>query len=147
MSNFGNKKPSDFFKEHFITCFIEDEFGLKNLDSINLDMVCWECDYPHSDCTWPYSSNVFYEQSKHLSDEVINKVTHLNAMREFSYDPFSILGRQNCTVGVLRAQATHVSVEPALGLGGEAPHRDPNKPVTSGDINRMFASADAQSAL
>jgi len=51
------------------------------------------------------------------------------------------------TVGALRAQAKHVSIEPALGLGGAAPVRDPNKPVTSGDINRMFASADAQTAL
>jgi hypothetical protein len=78
---------------------------------------------------------------------VINKITHLNATREFSYDPFAVLGREQCTVGALRAQATHVSIEPALGLGGEAPVRDPNKPVTSGDINRMFAAADAQTAL
>jgi hypothetical protein len=50
-------------------------------------------------------------------------------------------------VGALRAQAKHVSIEPALGLGGAAPVRDPNKPVTSGDINKMFAAADAQTAL
>lgn len=146
-TNFGGKKPSDTFNKHFITCFIEDAFGLKNLDSINVDMACWECDYPHSDCTWPHSAEVFQKQSAHLSDEIINKITHLNAMREFSYDPFSILGRENCTVGTLKAQAKHVSVEPALGLGGAAPERDPNKPVTSGDINRMFAAADAQTAL
>ena len=58
-----------------------------------------------------------------------------------------VLGRENCTVGALRAQAGHVSIEPALGLGGAAPERDPTKPVTSGDINKMFASADAQTAL
>lgn len=149
MSNFGGKMPSDIFNEHFITCFIEDRFGLKNLDSINLDKVTWECDYPHSDCTWPNSADVFWEQAsaQNISDDVINRITHLNAMREFSYDPFAILGRENCTVGALRAQAKHVSIEPALGLGGAAPVRDPNKPVTSGDINRMFAAADAQTAL
>ncbi len=147
MSNFGGKMPSDIFNEHIITCFIEDQFGLKNLDAINVDKVTWECDYPHSDCTWPGSADVFHQQAGHLSDEVINKITHLNAMREFSYDPFSILGRENCTVGALRALAKHVSVEPALGMGGAAPVRDPNKPVTSGDINRMFAAADAQAAL
>ena len=33
-------------------------------------------------------------------------MTHLNAMRHFSYDPFSILGgRERCTVGALRATA------------------------------------------
>jgi hypothetical protein len=146
-SNFGGKKPSDVFNEHIITCFIEDEFGLRNLDFINVDKVTWECDYPHSDCTWPESANVFWKQSQHLSDEVINKITHLNAMREFSYDPFAILGRENCTVGALKAQAKHVSIEPACGMGGAAPLRDPERPVTSGDINKMFAAADAQTAL
>ncbi|WP_225869718.1 amidohydrolase family protein [Glaciimonas sp. PCH181] len=58
-SNFGDKMPSDIFNKHIITCFIEDQFGLKNLDSINLEMAMWECDYPHSDCTWPDSSSVF----------------------------------------------------------------------------------------
>jgi hypothetical protein len=32
-------------------------------------------------------------------------------------------------------------------MGGAAPLRDAEKPVTSGDINRMFAAADAQTAL
>ena len=68
-------------------------------------------------------------------------------MREFSYDPFPLLGRENCTVGALRAQATHVNIEPALGMGGAAPKREKGKPVTSGDINAMFAHADAQTAL
>ncbi|MDY7548977.1 hypothetical protein RGU75_22435 [Glaciimonas sp. CA11.2] len=86
---------------------------------------------------------MFHTQSSHLSDEIINKITHLNALREFSYDRFAILGRENCTAGALPAQATHVSIEPALGMGGAAPERDPTKPVTSGDINKMFAEADA----
>jgi predicted TIM-barrel fold metal-dependent hydrolase len=146
-SNFGALQPSDIFNKHIITCFIEDEFGLRNLDSINVDMAMWECDYPHSDCTWPTSADVFHTQSKHLDDNTINKLTHLNAMREFSYDPFALLGRENCTVGALRAKATHVSIEPALGMGGAAPVRDLSKPVTSGDINRMFAEADAATAL
>lgn len=146
-SNFNGMNPSDFFDKHIITCYIEDAFGLQNLDAINVDMVTWECDYPHSDCTWPHSADIFWDQAKHLPEETINKISHLNAMREFSYDPFSILGRENCTVGALRAQATHVSTEPSLGMGGAAPKRDPNKPVTSGDINSMFASADAQTAL
>ena len=146
-SNFNGMSPSDFFNKHIICCYIEDAFGLQNLDAINVDMVTWECDYPHSDCTWPRSADIFWEQAKHLSDETINKISHLNAMREFSYNPFEILGKENCTVSALRAQATHVSTAPELGMGGAAPKRDANKPVTSGDINNMFASADAQSAL
>jgi predicted TIM-barrel fold metal-dependent hydrolase len=146
-ADFGGKKPSDIFRKHFITCFIEDDFGLRNLPDVGEDMVTWECDYPHSDCTWPHSPEVAWESLKRLPKAAIDKVTHLNAMREFSYDPFVILGRENCTVGALRAQATHVSTEPALGMGGAAPKREKGKPVTSGDINAMFAKADAQTAL
>ncbi|MDH1209530.1 amidohydrolase [Pseudomonas chengduensis] len=146
-ADFGGKKPSDIFRKHFITCFIEDDFGLRNLPDVGEDMVTWECDYPHSDCTWPHSPEVAWESLKRLPKAAIDKVTHLNAMREFSYDPFAILGRENCTVGALRAQATHVSTEPALGMGGAAPKREKGKPVTSGDINAMFAQADAQTAL
>ena len=35
--------------------FIVDDFGLASLDRMNEDMVTWECDYPHSDSTWPTS--------------------------------------------------------------------------------------------
>ncbi len=33
------------------------------------------------------------------------------------------------------------------GMGNAAPKREPGKPFTSGDINKMFASADTQTAL
>lgn len=145
-ANFDGAKPSDVFKRHIITCFIEDRFGLDNLKYIDENMVTWECDYPHSDCTWPESAEVLWEDVKHLSDEVINKVTHLNAMREFSYDPFSILRREDCTVGALKAKATHVSIEPKPGMGGAKPEGNEG-PVTSGDIQRMFKQAAAESAL
>ena len=76
---------------------------------------------------------------------MIDKVTHANALREYSFDPFSILGRENCTVGALRAKATHVDVEPRHNLGGLKTEsmsaiENARRPVTSGDIIKMFAS-------
>ncbi|MFP5515551.1 MAG: amidohydrolase, partial [Alphaproteobacteria bacterium] len=146
-SNFEGQMPSDIFRKHIITCFIEDRFGLANLKDVGEDMVAWECDYPHSDCTWPDSAELLWEDLKHLSKDTIDKVTHLNVMREFSYDPFSVLGRENCTVGALKARAKHVKTEPMLGLGGAVPQVRKDGPVTSGDINKMFAAAAAESAL
>ena len=140
-------KPSDVFHKHMITCFIEDRFGLKNLDYINKDMVTWECDYPHSDCTWPESPEILWEDIKHLSDDLIHKITHQNAMREFSYDPFSLIPKEQCTVAALRAQAGHVDILPRPGMGGAAPAGQGERVVTSGDIQKMFAEANAQSAL
>lgn len=146
-SNFHGQKPSDIFRKHFITCFIEDDFGLANIDRIGDDMVMWECDYPHSDCTWPDSAQVVWSGIQKLPVSSIDKITHLNAMREFSYDPFQSLGRENCTVRALRAKAQHVDVVPKSGMGGASPTRAADRPVTSGDIERMFAAASADTAL
>ena len=109
--DFGGKTPSEVFRAHFLTCFISDRFGLKNYQSIGEDLIAYECDYPHSDCTWPYAPEQIWSEVKELPPSVINKVTHENVMREYSYDPFLILGRENCTVKALRAQATHVQSE------------------------------------
>jgi predicted TIM-barrel fold metal-dependent hydrolase len=102
--DFGSKLPSDVFNEHILTCFIDDKFGMASRRALDIDMVTWECDYPHSDSTWPESPEVFAESMVDVSDEDIDKVTHLNAMKHYNYDPFSVLGgREKCTVGALRA--------------------------------------------
>jgi predicted TIM-barrel fold metal-dependent hydrolase len=103
--DFGDKLPSEVFNEHVLTCFIDDKFGVASLDALDKDMVTWECDYPHSDSNWPESPEIFAQSVDGLSDENIDKITHLNAMRHYHYDPFSVLGgRENCTVGALRKQ-------------------------------------------
>jgi hypothetical protein len=47
-----------------------------------------------------------------LPREEIDGITHLNTMRNFKYDPFQHLPREQCTVGALRAQATDVDTTP-----------------------------------
>jgi hypothetical protein len=39
-----------------------------------------------------------------ISDGDIDKITHLNAMRTFQYDPFAHRPRERCTVGALRGE-------------------------------------------
>jgi predicted TIM-barrel fold metal-dependent hydrolase len=101
----GGRLPSEVFRDHIITCFIVDDFGLRNLDAMNKDMVCWECDYPHSDSTWPTSPETVWASLGAVSDEDIDKITHGNAMRLFSFDPFSVRPRSRCSVGALREEA------------------------------------------
>ena len=151
-ADFGKKKPSDVFREHFLTCFIDDQFGLKNLDAIGEDNVAYECDYPHSDSVWPDSSNVLMKSLEGLSATAIEKVTHGNAFRLYNFDPFSKLGgRENCTAGALRQRAKHIDTRP-VSFGGPAPLApgETRRAVTSGDITRMFATvsdADGVRAL
>ena len=108
--DFGDKLPSQVFHEHIVTCFIDDPTGLKLLDDVGLDMVTWECDYPHSDSAWPNAPEVFMKTSGHLADDVINKITHENAMRSSSSTRSRTAPRSSCTVGALRAEAVDVDV-------------------------------------
>jgi predicted TIM-barrel fold metal-dependent hydrolase len=135
----GGKKPSEIFKKHIITCFIDDVFGIKNRHDVGLDMITWECDYPHSDTVWPYCPEVLWPSLEGVPSDEIDKMTHLNAMREFSFDPFTAMGgRDKCTVGALRKLATNVDVAPK-SLGGLAPSGDPGRPVTSADIKKILS--------
>ena len=45
-----------------------------------------------------------------IPDDEIDKITHLNAMRVFQFDPFAVRPREQCTVGALRAEAADVDV-------------------------------------
>ena len=141
------KRPSDVFKKHFLTCFIDDQFGLKNLEYMNPDMVCYEVDYPHSDTLWPNCPEYLWAAVNGMDDALIDKFTHGNMMREFSYDPFEAMGgRDNCTVRALRHLGRDVDVSPRHNLGGLRTESmdvigNARRPVTSGDMQKMFASA------
>jgi predicted TIM-barrel fold metal-dependent hydrolase len=103
--DFGSKLPSEVFNEHVITCFIDDHFGVATRQWLNMDAVCWECDYPHSDSTWPTAPEALMKQLDGVSDEDVDRITHLNVMRNFGWDPFSVRPRSESTVGALRAEA------------------------------------------
>jgi len=149
-SDFGGMKPSELFRKHFMTCFIDDAFGLKNVADVGEDIIAYECDYPHSDCLWPEAPERLYETVKHLTDVQIDKICHANALRFFDYDAIGMLGgRANCTVGALRAAAAHVDIA-ERSFGGPAPLADGEQArrVTSGDIvNMMTAVARADGEL
>ena len=47
--------PSELFRRHIYGCFIDDRFGVDNLDAIGIDHVMMEADYPHGDGTFPHT--------------------------------------------------------------------------------------------
>jgi predicted TIM-barrel fold metal-dependent hydrolase len=132
-------RPSELFKERIVTCFIDDAFGVENRRFLNGDMITWECDYPHSDSTWPHSPEMLSKSLADVPDDEIAKITHLNAMRIFSYDPFSVRPPEQCTVGALRAEAAGVDVtERAVG----PIHERPSEPIRIIDLaNRVRPQA------
>jgi predicted TIM-barrel fold metal-dependent hydrolase len=125
-TDLGGRLPSELFNERIITCFIDDAVGLETRHHLNLEHITWECDYPHSDSTWPHSPELLAPALAGLSDAEINKITHENAIRLFSYDPFSHIPKEQCTVGALRAQAKDVDTSEKAVTGAQP--RDPNEP-------------------
>ncbi|CAN5282384.1 amidohydrolase family protein [soil metagenome] len=139
-SDFGGMKPSELFRKHFMTCFIDDAFGLRNIDYIGEDNISYECDYPHSDCLWPEAPERLFETLKHLTDAQIDKISYANALRFFDYDAIGLVGgREKSTVGALRAAGRNVDISPR-SYGGPAPLEAGEEPrrVTSGDIMKMM---------
>jgi hypothetical protein len=110
--DFGDKLPSQVFNEHVLTCFIDDAVGMEVRHHLNLDHIHWECDYPHSDSTWPQAPELAMKYLDGLPEEDIVRITHRNAMANFSYDPFAHIPPEQATVGALRAQATDVDTTP-----------------------------------
>jgi predicted TIM-barrel fold metal-dependent hydrolase len=109
--DFGDKLPSDVFREHILTCFIVDDAAIKNRHDVGIDNISWECDYPHSDSTWPRSPEVLIDafvRAGVTDRSDVDKVTHENAIRWYGYDPFSAIPKERANVGALRAMATDV---------------------------------------
>ncbi|HVV30439.1 MAG TPA: amidohydrolase family protein [Mycobacteriales bacterium] len=106
----GAGDGTDLWRKNFLGCFITDPSALHLVDRIGVDSVAWECDYPHSDSTWPESPEFLLAEcdAAKLSDAVINKVTWENACRFFRFDPFKHTPKEQATVRALRALATDV---------------------------------------
>ena len=110
--DFGDRLPSEVFRERVVTCFIDDAAGLAQRDRVGVDSICWESDYPHSDSTWPRSPEYLMASIGSVPDDDVEKITHRNAMRHFRFDPFAVRPKEWCTVGALRAQSSDVDVTP-----------------------------------
>jgi hypothetical protein len=120
----GYNGPRDIFRKHMYTCFIADKVGVRLMDWLDEDTLCWECDFPHSDSNWPFSPEDVIETMGHLDDAVINKITHENAMKAYSFDPFTYIPKDHARAGYLRAQATDVDVVTHVGRKADASDRE-----------------------
>jgi predicted TIM-barrel fold metal-dependent hydrolase len=104
--DFGGRLPSEVFRDHFLTCFVADPVGLALRHQIGIDNISWECDYPHSDSSWPNAPEELVEHGRGVPDEDLAKIGYENACRWYSFDPFAHRPKQRCTVGALRAEAS-----------------------------------------
>ncbi len=66
-------------------CFIDDVAGLEIRDHVGVDKIMWECDYPHSDSTWPHSQKRAAEVLAGVPDDEVAAITHRNAEQLFRW--------------------------------------------------------------
>jgi len=144
--DFGGKLPSDIFREHIITCFIDDPVGVRNRHAIGIDTITWECDYPHSDTTWPRAPEILWESLDGVPDAEINKMTHENALRVFQLDAFSQRPKAKCTAAALRAESPDVDLGLRRQQGGKPPRDAGAGIITTQDVTSQLASAFAAPA-
>ena len=98
--------PTDVFNEHILCCFISETIGVELIDHFNIDNVCWESDYPHSDSDWPNAPEVVAEALAPLNAD---------AMRHYHFDPFKSRPKEQCTAAALRAESPDVDTVTRVG--------------------------------
>jgi predicted TIM-barrel fold metal-dependent hydrolase len=108
--DFGGKLPSDVFREHSLACYVTDPSALKIRADIGVEIIAWECDYPHSDSLWPDApERVLAElNAAGATDAEIDAITWGNSCRFIQWDPFAFLPREQATVGGLRSLSPDV---------------------------------------
>ncbi|HUA94227.1 MAG TPA: amidohydrolase family protein, partial [Acidimicrobiales bacterium] len=79
-------RPSTYFARQVFGCFFSDDFGLRHLAEIGEDNVLFECDYPHSDSTWPDTGAVARKMTAGLEPALVDKVMRTNAIALFGLE-------------------------------------------------------------
>jgi predicted TIM-barrel fold metal-dependent hydrolase len=136
--DFGDRLPSDVFRQHFLTCFIADPVGITLRRDIGLDNIAWECDYPHSDSSWPEAPEELARVAADVPDDELARITYENACRWYSFEPFAHRPKERCTVASLRAEAVGHDVSIRSFDKGRFERKE-----TGTDLGRLAARATA----
>jgi predicted TIM-barrel fold metal-dependent hydrolase len=84
---FNTERPSDVFHRQFFVCAVNETFGLidQAREIIGVDNILWECDYPHSETTWPASQSAASKVFGGMPADHVAKITHQNAEKLFRF--------------------------------------------------------------
>jgi predicted TIM-barrel fold metal-dependent hydrolase len=110
----GGLNGTELWRRNFLGCFITNPSSLELRHRIGVESIAWECDYPHSDSTWPQSPEILHDEFEgaNVSDQERHLIAWQNACRFFEFDPFVATPKEEASVGALRARAKDVDVSP-----------------------------------
>jgi predicted TIM-barrel fold metal-dependent hydrolase len=84
--------PSTYFRGRVYGCFFDDSFGLAVRDTIGVDQITFEVDYPHQDSTWPNTMAVVDSFASALRPDELQKILHDNAYAMLGMAPLDAAG-------------------------------------------------------
>ncbi len=74
----------EIWQRQFFATIEDDAAALHTRDMIGEETLLWGSDYPHTDSTWPCSSQVLDEMFEHYSPESRDKITRTNVANLYS---------------------------------------------------------------
>ncbi len=80
------ERPSSYYRGRVFGCFTTDLHGIKSIDEVGEDNICFETDYPHTDTTWPFAREEAERMTAALTEEQRYKVLRGNAIRMLDLD-------------------------------------------------------------
>lgn len=78
-------KPSDLWKRQCYCSFQLDEIGIQHLDILGEGNVMWANDFPHSEGTWPHSTESVNDLRARLPENVSRNIICNNAMNLYNF--------------------------------------------------------------
>ena len=86
-------KPSDYVRGRVFGCILDDEVGISMRDRVGDNQICFETDYPHGDCKWPYSLEAARRliEVGNLTEQEVHKFLRGNAIKAYGLSRFGIV--------------------------------------------------------
>jgi predicted TIM-barrel fold metal-dependent hydrolase len=75
----GDLRPAEVLHRNFWFCTIDDPSTICTRDTVGVEHIMFETDYPHGDGTWPDSQAVFDRFYGALPADEIAMISHENA--------------------------------------------------------------------
>lgn len=73
--------------DHISFCVLQDKVAFEKLDTIPVENITYNVDYPHRDSTWPNSLAIAERHMAKLTQEQVDLIVHDNAVRLFGLTP------------------------------------------------------------
>jgi predicted TIM-barrel fold metal-dependent hydrolase len=80
------ERPSSYYRGRIFGCFTTDLHGIKSIDEVGEDNICFETDYPHTDTTWPRSKEYCESMLEGVPAEQAYKILRGNAIKMLELD-------------------------------------------------------------